>query len=312
MNKAIDKILKKNAAALTHRDRHANKGSYGKLLVIGGSRGMSGAAYLCSLAAFRTGIGMVKVVGPECNRVILQTTLPEAMYKSTELSDGSIDKAALRESVDWADHIVVGPGLSKGSEAVKLMRVLVSDDMAEALSSKRMLLYDADALNIISMFINEAGHEKNADNCGRKLLSVSDRIVITPHIGEMARLTGLETDYIKAHQKEIAENFAEKYGVNVVLKDAVTAVALKGKSGKAMLIDSGCGAMAKAGSGDVLCGFISGVSAVLGDKLNDSIPTAVFLHGRAGCIASDMMGCHSILAEDIANSAGKAILSCIK
>ena len=312
MDIELSEIINRNAAALGERDKYANKGTYGKLLVIGGSCGMSGAAYLCSLAAFRTGIGMVKVFGPECNRVILQSSLPEAMYKSMELSDGSIDKAALKESVDWADHIVVGPGLSKGTEAVELMRVLGSDDLAEALSSKKMLLYDADALNIISMFISSSGHEADVDNCGRKLLSASEHTVITPHIGEMARLTGLEIDYIKAHQKEVAGAFADKYGVNVVLKDAVTAVALRAKSGKAMLIDSGCGAMAKAGSGDVLCGFISGVSAVLQDALNDSIPTAVFLHGRAGCIASDTAGCHSVLAEDIANSAGKAILSCIK
>ena len=312
MDIELSEIINKNAGALGERDKYANKGTYGKLLVIAGSCGMSGAAYLCSLSAFRTGIGMVKVFGPECNRVILQTALPEAMYKSMELSDGSIDKSALKESIDWADHIVVGPGLSKGTEAVELMRVLGSDDMAEVLSSKKMLLYDADALNIISMFINSSGHETDVDNSGEKLLSASEHIVITPHIGEMARLTGLEIDYIKAHQKEVAKAFADKYGVNVVLKDAVTAVALKEKTGKAMLIDSGCGAMAKAGSGDVLCGFISGITAVLGDKLNDSIPTAVFLHGRAGCIASDTVGCHSVLAEDIANSAGKAILSCIK
>ena len=74
-----------------------------------------------------------------------------------------------------------------------------------------------------------------------------------------------------------------------------------------MLIDAGCGAMAKAGSGDVLCGFIAGITAVLKGNVADSVPLAVYLHGRAGCLAAENKGCHSVLAEDIANSAGDAM-----
>ena len=168
----------------------------------------------------------------------------------------------------------------------------------------------------------------------------------------MSRLTGLSIAYIKEHQLSVAEEFGRKYGITVVLKDAVTAVSIKHNNDKltdsiisesdtisrsklkaklstkqeqaisevmskteetgsktaAFTIDSGCGAMAKAGSGDVLCGFIAGITAVLKENVSDSVPLAVYLHGRAGCMAAEDKGCHSILAEDIANCAG-AVMS---
>ncbi len=295
--RTIDKIIDDNIHLLVTRDKDANKGDYGKLLVIGGSRGMSGAAYLSSLAAFRTGVGMVKVLGPECNRVILQTTLPEAMYQSREAADGSIDKAALISSLDWADLISIGSGLSTGSEAVELMQMLTSHDVSEHLSSKSLVIYDADALNII------------ADKHLTELFGLCPHTVITPHIGEMSRLTGLSISDIKERRRELAADYAAKYGITVVLKDAVTVVA--DPSWAPLVIDSGCGAMAKAGSGDVLCGFIAGITAVFKGNTSGGIPTAVYLHGRAGCIAAELKGQHSILARDIADSANDAISSCI-
>ena len=452
----IDDIIIRNSKLLANRDRDANKGSYGKLLVIGGSRGMAGAAYLCSLAAFRTGIGMVKVFGPECNRVILQTALPEAMYQSMELDTKpqdtetgfiasklydtkkllnqqsqtqsqnqpktqsqsqtqnhpqsqaqpktqsqpgirTIDEQALADCVDWADMLVIGPGLSKSDEAVKLMKLIGDDSIAEHIRDKELVLFDADALNIISGFMHEDANAKlreeasanektgnlslsplkckSRNKCegecrdessaqpdeghagftlqaepdyGIKLLKLCPNIVITPHIGEMSRLTGLSIAYIKEHQLSVAEEFGRKYGITVVLKDAVTAVSIKHNNDKltdsiisesdtisrsklstkqeqaisevmskteetdgktaAFTIDSGCGAMAKAGSGDVLCGFIAGITAVLKGNVSDSVPLAVYLHGRAGCMAAEDKGCHSILAEDIANCAG-AVMS---
>lgn len=297
--KNIEKIIEDNRKLLTERDPSANKGTYGKLLVIGGSRGMAGAAYLTSLAAFRTGIGMVKVFGPECNRFILQTALPEAMYESMEAGDGSISEEALADSISWADYVVAGPGLSKSEEAKSLIRLMSSESIGALLKQKRMLLIDADALNIISELIKEQGDER-----GTAMFRLCCNTVITPHIGEMSRLTGLSIADIKKRQSETAADFAGEYGITVVLKDACTAVA--SQSGE-RLISSGCGAMAKAGSGDVLCGFAAGITAVLGGNTEDSIPLAVWLHGRAGCIAADEKGCHGILAEDIANAAPAAM-----
>lgn len=294
----IDDIITDNIDLLTTRDKDANKGSYGKLLVIGGSYGMSGAAYLSSLAAFRTGIGMVKVFGPECNRSILQIALPEAMYQNMETADGSLDKAALISCIDWADMISIGSGLSVNSEAASLMQVLAGPDVSEYLAKKSLVIFDADALNII------------ADKHIEQVFHACPHTVITPHIGEMSRLTDLSIPHIKEHRAELAADYAAQYGITVVLKDAVTIVA--SPSGEPLVIDSGCGAMAKAGSGDVLCGFIAGISAVLKYNISDSVPAAVFLHGRAGCTAAKEKGPHSILAHDIANNAGAAISSCIR
>lgn len=297
--KDIKDIIEDNRKLLTERDPEANKGTYGKLLVIGGSNGMAGAAYLASIAAFRTGIGMVKVLGPECNRLILQTALPEAMYSSMEAEDGSIREDALADSINWADYVIVGPGLSKGDEAVSLIRLMSGEYIGTLLRKKRMLVIDADALNIIA-----GSMHGNADFDGTAMFRYCSNTVITPHIGEMSRLTGLSITDIKAGQSETAEEFCRKYGVTVVLKDARTAVA--SRDGE-QLISSGCGAMAKAGSGDVLCGFIAGITAVLGGNVQESVPLAVWLHGRAGSIAAERIGCHGILAEDIANAAPEAM-----
>ncbi len=277
----ISEIISRNRALLAERDREANKGSYGKVLVIAGSPGMAGAAYLASLGAFRTGIGMVKLYGPEENRCILQTLLPEAMYSTEDL----------KGSIGWADAVILGPGLSKSEAARKLIRSIYSEEIRAALAEKKLLVIDADALNLIA----ELGLSPGA---------LSPAVVITPHIGEMSRLTGLSIAEIKKDPEAAAAQYRERHGCMVVLKDARTVVAGKEQT---LRIGSGCGAMAKAGSGDVLCGFLAGISAVLKWDLSDSVPLAVWLHGCAGRIASERHGCHSILAGDIANAAGQAI-----
>lgn len=297
----IKDIIADNRELLLHRDDAANKGDYGKLLIIAGSSGMAGAAYLAALAAFRTGIGMVKILGPECNRVILQTKLPEAMYQSID-----IKRRALIDSLGWADYVIAGCGLSKSQEAKTLIDMLCDKESRPLLADKKLLLFDADALNIIAMHENEYGGSYDLD-FKQRIFSICPNTVITPHIGEMARLTDFAIPYIISKQENTAEGFASYYGITVVLKNAQTAVS---DGQETMLISSGCGAMAKAGSGDVLCGFIAGTAAMLKGNLHDAVPLAVWLHGRAGCIASDKYGCHSTLAGDIAEAAGSAIKSC--
>lgn len=290
----IVSLINEKREMLKLRESGANKGTYRKLLVIAGSSGMAGAAYLCSLAAFRTGIGMVKILGPECNRSILQTKLPEAMYSVCENVNGMPDKDVLTESIDWADYILIGPGLSKNNYAKGLIRHMYSASVKELLSKKELIIIDADALNIIAEEERDPG-------------ALSRYTVITPHVGEMSRLTGLSISEIKKNVEATAAEYSKKHGITVVLKDAVSIVAES--SGDIYGITSGCSAMAKAGSGDVLCGFIAGTSAVLKGDLSASIPIAVFLHGKAGSIAAEENGCHSILASDIADAAGEAINS---
>ena len=289
----IEALLKEHARSLMNRDPAANKGSYGKLLVIAGSKGMAGAAYLNSIGAFRTGIGMVKILGPEANRVILQTSLPEAMYVSLDMADGRIDKKELTDSLRWADYVSVGSGLSRTEYAEALIELLYEHEITDLLREKKLLILDADALNIIA-------------DSGRDPGVLCPDTVITPHVGEMSRLTGINTQIIKADPAGCAESYRSSHGgITVVLKDHQTAIAGK----RSFMIDSGCGAMAKAGSGDVLCGFIAGVSGVLKGDIASAVPIAVWLHGRAGSIAAEKKGCHSLLAGDIADAAGDALRS---
>jgi hydroxyethylthiazole kinase-like uncharacterized protein yjeF len=305
----IDDILDKRGSELVKRDINANKGTYGRLLIIAGSKGMAGAAYLCGLAAFKTGVGMVKYLGPEENRVILQTLLPEAMYESIAYTEDrfSGQVSNISDCLSWADALILGPGLSKSDEARNLIRQIFTAENADIIKGLRLTVIDADALNIIAeerldLSILTGGSHSN--------------VVITPHAAEMARLVNafsgknaVNVTDIKNDPEGYAADFSMRFNVTVVLKDAKTTIAEAALRPEIIRIDSGSPAMAKAGSGDVLCGFIAGVSAVLLWDLKDSVPLAVYMHGRAGSVAAQKKGVNSILARDIAEYANEAFLS---
>lgn len=359
----IEDILDKHGGELVKRDINANKGTYGRLLIIAGSKGMAGAAYLCGLAAFKTGVGMVKYLGPEENRAILQTLLPEAMYESIAYAGDKYSGyiSNIRDCLLWADALILGPGLSRSDEAKNLMRQIFTAENVDIIKGLRLTVIDADALNIIA--------EESLDLSILTGVSHSN-VVITPHAAEMARLVNafsreaaVNAADIKKDPEGCAVEFSRRFNVTVVLKDAKTTVVTAGAvttaaattsatiataaaagaataiasadakatAGAAMSenvetgenglsaasilssdiirISSGSPAMAKAGSGDVLCGFIAGISAVLSWELKDSVPLAVYMHGRAGSVAAQKKGVHSILARDIAEYANEAFLS---
>ena len=311
----IDDILDKRGSELVKRDINANKGTYGRLLIIAGSKGMAGAAYLCGLAAFKTGVGMVRYLGPEDNRVILQALLPEAMYESIAYAEGKCSShisslsnfSNIRDCLSWADALILGPGLSKSEEARNLMRQIFTGENADIIKKLRLTVIDADALNIIA----EEGLDLSMLTGGSH-----SNVVITPHAAEMARLVNafsgknaVNVTDIKNDPEGYAADFSMRFNVTVVLKDAKTTIAEAALRPEIIRIDSGSPAMAKAGSGDVLCGFIAGVSAVLLWDLKDSVPLAVYMHGRAGSMAAQKKGVHSILARDIAEHANEAFLS---
>ena len=319
-------ITAEYAGKLAGREKYADKSTYGKLLIIAGSKGMAGAAYLAGLAAFRSGIGMVRFLGPEENRGILQTLLPEAMYNVENFSDvldsgtapgspptghdhlqyrsaagtapGSpaSDPAgteAFRKAFDWATHIIIGPGLSTDETAAKRVRELFAAD----LSSKQLVIIDADALNLIAS--------------GAVSLPPSGaNIIITPHPGEMARLSGLPVREILDRPLDTAHTFSEKYGVTAVLKNAETYIA--SPDGRIAVNTSGHPALAKAGSGDVLTGIIAGVSAVTGAPAFEAAAAGTYIHGLAGCIAAQKHGPHGILSRDTAGSIPAAFRSAVK
>ncbi|WP_066548282.1 bifunctional ADP-dependent NAD(P)H-hydrate dehydratase/NAD(P)H-hydrate epimerase [Clostridium sp. AT4] len=266
------------------RKAYSNKGTFGRVLIAAGSKNMSGAAYLSALGAYRAGAGLVKILTVEENRTVLQTLLPEAIissYRPEELLGGREDfKERIEAEMNWADVVVLGPGL--GSEPY--VEYLVEDILTSAFVP---VIIDADGLNTI------ASHPYLTSY-------YTENIVITPHLGEMARLTSQKISEIQADLPAAAFSYASHYGITCVLKDAAAVTA--GKEGTLYINTSGSSAMAKAGSGDVLTGILAGLMA-LGMEEEEAAALGVYIHGLAGERAAGNK-LHSLLASEIAEAAG--------
>lgn len=266
------------------RKAYSNKGTFGRVLIAAGSKNMSGAAYLSALGAYRAGAGLVKILTVEENRPVLQTLLPEAVISSycpEDILGGREDfKERIETEMNWADVVVLGPGL--GSDPY--VEYLVEDILTSAFVP---VIIDADGLNTI------ASHPYLTSY-------YTENIVITPHLGEMARLTGQKIEEIQADLPASAFSYASHYGITCVLKDA--AVVTSGKEGALYINTSGTSAMAKAGSGDVLTGILAGLMA-LGMEEEEAAVLGVYIHGLAGEKAAKKK-LHSLLASEIAEAAG--------
>lgn len=271
---AVAAIEDEDFSRLPMRKSHSNKGTYGKLLVIAGSAGMSGAAFFSAMAAYRVGTGLVRIFTPEENRTVLQTQLPEAIL--TTYSGKKPDSSQLTESINWADAIVCGPGIGTSDAAVSLVKTVLKNASVP-------VLMDADGLNLIASDVNI-------------LLRPHTEMVVTPHLGEMSRLIGASVSYIQNHLIEVAEEFARQYNVICVLKDEHTVTGIPYHQTYVNL--SGNDGMATAGSGDVLSGIIGGLIAQ-GMPAEEAAPIGVYLHGCAGdAIRSECSG-RSLMATDI-------------
>jgi NAD(P)H-hydrate epimerase len=273
------------------RNAHSNKGTFGKVLLIVGSKNMCGAAYLAGLAAYRTGAGLVKILTVEENREILQQQLPEAILECYHadwfLNNQGESKAWLESHCKWASVIAIGSGLGQEPYVEKLVKEVLNVTSVPT-------VIDADALNVIS---------KSEELQSIMKQKPDNQLIITPHLGEMARLTNNTISQIQAHLLETAENYSRSNNCVCVLKDAVTIVSENENT--TYINASGSPAMAKAGSGDVLTGIIAGLLA-LGMNPYEAATLGVYLHGLAGEQAAKLHGVHSILARDIANN-----VSCI-
>lgn len=246
------------------RQDWGNKGTFGKVLLLAGCDTMYGAAYLSASAALLSGAGMVKLHTSRANADALRISLPEAMLSFfPEVESEKAQLEAFAPGTAWADLIAAGPGLGTSSAARALVRELLT-------SCAKPCVFDADALNIIS-------------ECPDMLKQRKNFTVITPHIGEMARLTGRSAAQIKADPAACAGEFAAEYGVVCVLKDARTVTAFP--DGRIYLTASGNSGMATAGSGDVLTGIIAGMLSQSHACEND-VPAAVHFHGFCGSCAA--------------------------
>ncbi len=260
---------------LPKRREDSHKGSFGKVLVIAGSPGMSGAAYFCASAAYAVGAGLVKIYTPQENALVLQQLLPEALLTAYT----NFDEAEVAAQLKWADVVLIGPGLSKSPTAAGLLETVLKN-------AEIPCVIDADGLNLLS----EEGRLELLKNR-------SGETVVTPHMKEMQRLLHLEEmSDLKAQRFELSAAFAEKYGAVCVLKDSRTVVQ---KTGCHPFINtSGNNAMAKGGSGDVLAGTIAGFMA---QKMAsyEAACLSVYLHGTAGDRLRERKGEYGVMAGEL-------------
>lgn len=266
---------------LPERKKNGNKGTFGKVLVIAGNKEMSGACLLSAEAAFRSGCGMVRIVTDKENKELLGEKLPEAilgLYASEEELKEQLEKGCV-----WADCILIGPGLGTGKETEEKLRFVCE-------KCDKPLVIDADGLNVLSENFGLYNSLK------KSIIEKNRDVILTPHIGEFARLTGKSVSRIKADFLKEAGEYAKKSGCVLVCKDARTAVC--GSRLPIYLNRTGNSGMATAGSGDVLAGMITGLLAQ-GTGAFEAAELGVYLHGKAGDRAAREKNEYTLLAGDI-------------
>lgn len=234
------------------------------------------------------GSGLVRILTPESNREVLQATLPEAVITPY----GEDLENQLEELLNWADVICAGCGLGTDIQAGMIIEHL----LVYLGTHRKYCVMDADGLNLIS------GMEEERRNTFLKAAGSS--LIFTPHVREFARLLGKTTEETKKNRIGLAQEYAKTYNIILTAKDARTVVAGEGRI--PYLNTSGNGAMAKAGSGDVLAGMITGCLALGMDRF-DAAALGVFVHGLCGDEAREKLGAHSVLAGDLIEMASAVL-----
>jgi hydroxyethylthiazole kinase-like uncharacterized protein yjeF len=278
-------------AVLPSRPLTAHKYSVGKVFVLAGSKGYTGAAALCAMSALRAGAGAVVLGTPETIYPVLSRKLTEVIVTPlASTAEGSLSERSfdvIQSRLSWADVIVIGPGLSQHPETQSLIvRVLKT-------FSGRVLL-DADGLNAVSL----AGIGM--------LKKLRSEIVLTPHTGEFSRLTGVTPKDIDRDRIEMARTFARTIRKTIILKGAPTVTA--SSEGSVYVNASGNPGMATIGSGDVLSGIIAGLWSQK-MTITQASYAGVYLHGLAGDLAAKKFGQRSMVAGDLIAMLPDAIVS---
>jgi ADP-dependent NAD(P)H-hydrate dehydratase / NAD(P)H-hydrate epimerase len=261
------------------RKADSNKGLYGHVLVIGGARGKSGAPAMSSLAALRTGAGLVTAAVVQSILAQVASVTPELMtIPLPENTEGAIDSEHVNfdELLEKMTVVAVGPGLGQTPAAEEFVLKVLD-------KSRVPLVLDADALNIL------AKHPEMIDRTGRAM-------VLTPHPGEMARLAGISTKEVQANREPLAREFAIRHQVTLVLKGWRTLIAHP--DGSLAVNTTGNPGMAKGGSGDILTGVVAAMVAQHPDRIADAVNAAVYLHGLAADFAVREQDEHTLLATD--------------
>lgn len=276
------------------RKPDGSKMDFGRVLVIAGSRGMTGAALLAARAVLRSGAGMVSIAAPASTLPILCANFMESLViPLPETKDGSLAEDAFEQLMAkaeaWADALVVGPGMSRNRETAALIRNVVTRVPKPA-------VVDADGLNAFS-------------GDAASLCRIAWPRVLTPHTGELTRLWPIPEAALGAKRIEwLTDKSKTEVRNTILLKGAPTIIA--GDSGKAMISAAGNSGMATAGTGDVLSGIIAGLMAQ-GMESFEAAALGAYLHGRSGELATKELGEHSLLAGDLLSYLPRAFMECI-
>ena len=269
------------AVILEPRDPDSNKGNFGHVLVLGGSVGKAGAAAMSGMAALRAGAGLVSAAVPKSILPTVAAFAPEIMtipLQETPAGTFSVlNFENMRALSDGKRALVAGPGAGQDDETKQFIRAFV--DRCEM-----PVVVDADGLNAF------AGHVD-------QLTPIRHPLILTPHPGEMARLTGKKIPEIQADRVEIARAFAKEHGCYLVLKGKNTVVAEPG--GEVWINTTGNPGMATGGTGDILSGILAGLVAQTPDNLLEAVIAGVYLHGLAGDLAAEAIGERGMIATDL-------------
>lgn len=265
---SLSKLDKKTALSLLpKRPKDANKGIFGKVLVIAGSQNYPGAAYLSCAAAYRVGAGLITLATDDIVKIIVSKKLPEVTF---------ITQDEIFEKIKIYDVLLLGPGLGQENKASELVEQIIKEKLPKT-------VIDGDGLNILSKM----------DKWWDKL---NGEVILTPHPGEMSRLTGKSIDEIQKNREAVAKSFAKKWDKTVVLKGANTIIASPG--GEVAISPFVNPALATAGTGDVLSGIIAGFLAQ-GLNTFDAACLGVYIHGLAGEMLKEKYGNAGNLASDL-------------
>jgi len=253
------------------RSANANKGNFGHVLVVGGSLGRSGAPSMTSLAALRSGAGLVTAAVPASVMAQVSAVAPELMTwplttgPAGGISAENLTPEAVAALMKGITVLAIGPGIGQNAETVKFVTGLLA-------ATKIPAVIDADALNILA-----------AKPVLLAKLAKGRKVVLTPHPGEMARLAGITIPEVQANRLKVARGFAEQFGVTLVLKGARTLIAYP--DGRVAVNTTGNPGMAKGGSGDLLTGLVAGLLAQFPANAGSAVEAAVYLHGLAADLA---------------------------
>jgi NAD(P)H-hydrate epimerase len=285
--KSLD--LKSANLLLPKRVQESHKGTYGNVLLICGSKNMVGCCVLAAQGALRSGAGLVTVAFPDVLYTSLTSRLTECLFMPLPTDDsGYISHLAIGEllpAIERADVVAVGCGLGVG-----YAQSLITTTLLECES--KPVIFDADALNCIAQ-------------APEMLQKATAKVLLTPHPGEMSRLTGESVDFIENNRKKVISDFCNKYNVNVLLKGHKTLICNESDD-RLYVNTTGNSALAKGGAGDLLTGIIAGLTPAMKGDLFQSAVMGAFVHGLSADIAVKGQSEYSVLPSDCALKLGEA------